>query len=293
MADHADTDTFGDNDLAAERLRILARAFEPTSRAFLAHVRAQAYGQARAALAVDLGCGPGYTTRLVRDVMAPVVTTGIDRSTRFLARATLQPSDGLRFVAHDVTALPSAATGADLLYARFLLTHLAQPAAALRAWADVAAPGAHLLLEETAAMTASHAALARYHALVAALQRAHGQDMTVGRTLARLADGTGWIVRQARVTSARLPARLMARIHVMNLRTWKNDRYAAGICAGDTLDDLDGALERIACGREQTAPVECRLGQVWLTRATASPLSLGAPATRQTPPGPASPGLPR
>ena len=50
MADDADTYTFGDNDLAAERLRILARAFEPTSRAFLTHVRASAYGSAPACI---------------------------------------------------------------------------------------------------------------------------------------------------------------------------------------------------------------------------------------------------
>ncbi|HVR63291.1 MAG TPA: methyltransferase domain-containing protein [Polyangia bacterium] len=285
MADDADTYTFGDTDLAAERLRILARAFEPTSRAFLARVRARAYGEAPVALAVDLGCGPGYTTCLVRDVMAAAVTTGIDRSPRFLARAALRAADDLRFVAHDVTAPPPAAAGADLLYARFLLTHLARPAAALRAWADVAAPGAHLLLEETAALTSAHPALARYHALVGALQRAHGQDMTIGRTLARLASGTGWIVRQARVTRARLPARLMARIHVMNLRTWRNDRHAARVCDGDELETLDAALERLACGRDPAPPVDCRLGQVWLTRAATSPPFRGAPAPTQSPPG--------
>ena len=285
MADDTDTYTFGDNDLAAERLRILARAFEPTSRAFLAHVRAQAYAGSRAARAFDLGCGPGYTTSLVRDVMAPDVTTGIDRSPRFLARAALRAADDLRFIAHDVTASPLAVAGADLLYARFLLTHLARPAVALRAWADVAAPGAHLLLEETAALTSKHPALARYYMLVAALQRAHGQDMTIGRTLARLADGTGWIVRQARVTRARLPARLMARIHVMNLRTWRNDRHAARLCDGEELETLDAALEHLACGRDAVPPVDCRLGQVWLTRAAASPPFRDEPARTRSPPG--------
>src|SRR5260221_11846563 len=100
MADDADTYTFGDNDLAAERLRILARAFEPTSRAFLTHVRASAYGSdGAAAHAVDLGCGPGYTTRLVREVVAAALTTGVDRSPRFLARAALRPAGGLRRIA--------------------------------------------------------------------------------------------------------------------------------------------------------------------------------------------------
>lgn len=274
----ADTYTFGESDLAAERLRILARAFEPTSRAFLADARARAFAGGRATHAVDLGCGPGYTTRLLREVIAPALTTGLDRSPRFLSRAALGAADDLRFAAHDVTQPPRLTADADLLYARFLLTHLGQPAAALRAWAAAVAPGTHLLLEETAALTSSHPTLQRYYTRVAALQRAHGQDMTVGRTLARLAEGTGWIVRQARLTDARLPARLMARIHVMNLRTWKNDRHATPICDATAVEALDADLERIACGREVVEPVDCRIAQLWLTREAAATADSPPPA---------------
>jgi SAM-dependent methyltransferase len=281
MAD-ADTYTFGDNDLAAERLRILARAFEPTSRAFLADVWARAFqsGQ-RPDHAVDLGCGPGYTTRLIREVMSPTLTTGLDRSTRFLARAQLWQTADLRFVAHDVSAGPFPVAGADIFYARFLLTHLAAPGAVLSTWAQAATPGAHLLLEETARLASSQPALAQYYTLVAALQRAHGQNMTIGQTLDRLAEGTGWEVQRSRLTTARLPARLMARIHVMNLRTWKNDRLAAGLCDPATLEQLDGALERLACGREAAEPVDCELKQLWLRRAmtmTAAPSGQPRPA---------------
>src|SRR5258708_10152850 len=132
MADDADTSTFGDNDLAAERLRILARAFEPTSRAFLTHVRASVYGAA--AHAVDLGCGPGYTTRLVHEVVAAALTTGVDRSPRFLARAALRPADDLRWVAGDVTAPPRGVTHAALLSPPLLLPPLARPPTAPPPW---------------------------------------------------------------------------------------------------------------------------------------------------------------
>ncbi|MEA2700074.1 MAG: trans-aconitate 2-methyltransferase [Myxococcales bacterium] len=291
MAD-ADTYTFGDNDLAAERLRILARAFEPTSRAFLADVWTRSFGATsglRPDHAVDLGCGPGYTTRLIREVMSPTLTTGLDRSPRFLARAQLWQAADLRFVAHDVSAGPFPVAGADIFYARFLLTHLAAPGAVLSTWAQAAAPGAHLLLEETARLASPHAALAQYYTLVAALQRAHGQNMTIGQTLDRLAEGTGWEVQRSRLTTARLPARLMARIHVMNLRTWKGDRLAAGLCDPAALEELDGALERLACGREATEPVDCQLKQLWLRRATtAPPLDLPRPtdaAESAVPPG--------
>ena len=280
MAD-ADTYTFGDNDLAAERLRILARAFEPTSRAFLEEVWMRSFGARsgqRPEHAVDLGCGPGYTTRLIREVMSPTLTTGLDRSPRFLARAQLWQTADLRFVAHDVSAGPFPVVGADIFYARFLLTHLAAPGAVLSTWAQAAVPGTHLLLEETARLASSQPALAQYYTLVAALQRAHGQNMIIGQTLDRLAEGTGWEVQRSRLTTARLPARLMARIHVMNLRTWKNDRLAAGLCDPAVLEQLDGALERLACGRDAAEPVDCQLKQLWLRRATAATPGQPGPA---------------
>ncbi len=54
---------FQDTDLAARRLAVLAEVFAPASRAFLLDVV-----QSRPELALDLGCGPGYTTRLLAEV---------------------------------------------------------------------------------------------------------------------------------------------------------------------------------------------------------------------------------
>ncbi len=270
MADKQTTYTFGDNDLAAERLRILARAFEPTTSAFLQRVIGAPGGAQRLQHVIDLCCGPGYTTRLLRDVLAPGLTTGLDRSPRFLARAQLWPAANLQFHEHDVTTVPFPTGGADLLFARFLLTHLPAPAAVLRGWATAAPPGAHLLLEETAALTSADPALQRYYDLVAALQRLHGQELAIGQSLEALADSDDWIVRDARLTAARLPARLMARIHVMNLRTWRHDDMAARLCDDAALDALESALEQLACGRDQADDVTCRLKQVWLTRSASA-----------------------
>jgi hypothetical protein len=58
---------FGDSTPAARRLALLAEVFEPTSRAFLDHVGTRLAGPP--GLAVDLGCGPGHTTRLLSSVL--------------------------------------------------------------------------------------------------------------------------------------------------------------------------------------------------------------------------------
>jgi len=77
---------FGDSALAARRLALLAEVFEPTSRSFLAHVGAQLAGPPPQ-LAVDLGCGPGHTTRLLCSVLRPGHVLGLDQSASFVALA--------------------------------------------------------------------------------------------------------------------------------------------------------------------------------------------------------------
>jgi hypothetical protein len=67
--------TFGDNGLASARLWRLAEMYEPESREPLHR------GGVRAPrLAVDLGCGFGWSTRLLQDALKPRRTVGLDSS---------------------------------------------------------------------------------------------------------------------------------------------------------------------------------------------------------------------
>ena len=73
---------FGDSEVASHRLRVVAEVFAESSRRFL-HTAAPASPR----LAIDIGCGPGYTTRLIADVLRPLRTVGIDRSEAFITEA--------------------------------------------------------------------------------------------------------------------------------------------------------------------------------------------------------------
>ena len=76
---------FRDGDAAAARLAMVARLFDPSSRAFVA--RALSASAAPVRLAVDLGCGPGNTTALLAEVSGAARTVGLDESEHFLAEA--------------------------------------------------------------------------------------------------------------------------------------------------------------------------------------------------------------
>src|SRR5580704_8338213 len=74
--------SFGETNLAAERLRVVSEVFDPTSEAFVSEIVRDHPG-----LALDLGCGPGFTTRLLSRIARPERTVGVDRSKAFLSQA--------------------------------------------------------------------------------------------------------------------------------------------------------------------------------------------------------------
>ena len=85
-----------------------------------------------------------------------------------------------------VTRTPLPVDPADVVHARFLLTHLAAPVEALRTWAGALAAGGRLVLHEVAALDSADPVLHRYYGLVADLQRHHGQALDIGDRLAAL-----------------------------------------------------------------------------------------------------------
>jgi trans-aconitate 2-methyltransferase len=257
--------TFGDSDLAAERLRLLAGVFEPSSVRLLKWLE-----QPVGAMSIDLGCGPGHTTRLLSQHTATTRVIGLERSQRLLEAAAREyPDPRLSFALCDVTAPPFPAPRADVLYARFLLTHLRDPAGAVRSWANAALPGARLVLEETANMTADHPAFSRYYSLVERMQAHYGQRMYVGRELGALAHGVApeWEVELSEVTVSELPATDMARLHLLNLRTWSSDPFARATYDQNELAELAAVLASIATGECSASPVSLGMGQAVLRRA--------------------------
>ena len=112
--------TGGEPDpLTRERLRLLAQLYDPATEDLL-----RSFGPSGAPHAIDLGCGPGHTTRLLHRVLAPVRTTGLDSSTRYVTEARATAPVGVHFEMHDVARTPFPVPAADILLCRYLLTAL-------------------------------------------------------------------------------------------------------------------------------------------------------------------------
>jgi len=253
--------TFGDSELAGRRLERLASAYREPSRAFLAEAGPECVGRA-----FDLGCGPGYTTRLVHQTLAAEHTTGIDSSERYIALARASAPAGVDFFVQDLNRPLPVASAADVLFGRFFLTHVAEPTRVLSGLTVLARRRARLLVQEAASLDAEHPALRRYYERLAALQANYGQSLYIGSQLDRLAARTPWTVVSFLVRKVEQPARVMAELHALNLRTWQDDPFAAEHFDKRELAALLVALERIAAGDEPAAPVVAGLGELVLER---------------------------
>lgn len=254
--------TFGTTPTAAQRLALLAALYEPDSRALLAR-----WAPRPTEHAIDLGCGPGHTACLVHQVTGARRTTGIERSSTFAALARAEAPEGVEIVEADVTAEDLPVDPADVVHARFLLTHLSAPARVVHRWGRLLRPDGVLILVETARLVSRDPVLGRYYELIADLQQHHGQALDVGARLGEFAGGApGLRVVHSGLRTWNPPTAAMAGLHVLNLRTWRNDRYAAGAFDPDELDALDDALLDIARGRP-AEPIEQELAEVVLTTA--------------------------
>lgn len=256
--------TFGDNAVAATRLQRLADLFRPSLAAFVSERLPRPIAHL-----LDMGCGPGHTARQLAAMRPDTQITGIDHSQSFVDEAARSPVPNVAFRVGDVTrpgdeVVPHIAP-ADALYARFLLTHLPEPAETLSTWASYLTTGAVCLLQETASMTGSHPALLRYYELVADLQQRHGQRLDIGRGLVELPDAHLYDVRHAGERRFVLPGSRMAELHRLNLTTWRHDPLAASF-EPDELTSLEADLARIAEGREPDALVEYSMGELVLVR---------------------------
>jgi SAM-dependent methyltransferase len=232
--------TFGDGDAAARRLELLATTFEPSSREFLRNVAPR-----RPRLAVDLGCGPGFSTALVAATTGAARTVGLDRSAAFVDAAR-RAFPTLEFIRHDVATGSFPTSRPDLVFARLLLAHLPDPVGQARRWAHELAPGGRLLLEEMEWIDAADPVLAEYEARVLAVVRQQGAPMYAGPLLGGLGEDDLVHPAWTAVRTASVPTPVAARIYALNLDGWRRDPFAVEHFRDDELEELAARLARLA-----------------------------------------------
>lgn len=215
MAASAPGYAYGRDGIAAVRLGMLHEIFSPAGRELIEAVR----GERTFGLVVDLGCGPGHTTRMLGEMLHPARLVGLDLGREFLEIARRDVA-GAAFLEHDLTRIPFPEAPADLMYARYVLTHLRDVPGRLRDWGSQLVPGGLLLVEENEWVEAREPAFERYMTLSTEVLAHGGTDLYIGSRLEGHLIGLPLRVVVSRVREVSPPSAAVARMFALNLRSW-------------------------------------------------------------------------
>lgn len=180
--------------LGRNRLSVMARVLEPTTEALFKRA-----GMPKGAQVIDAGCGGGDVTFALARFVGPkghVTGIDLDEEKLALARSEAQANGigNVRFEAGDVAGQWPVGN-ADVVYARFILTHLADPMALLRQAQAALKPGGMMVVEDIdIAGYFCHPdcpALTTYLDGYMALSRRRGGDPLIGRRLGLLLEEVG------------------------------------------------------------------------------------------------------
>ncbi len=251
---------------AVSRLDLLEQIFGPATRQLLS-----AAGLCSGMRVAEIGCGIGLTARWVStQVGAGGSVTGVDSSPGQLRVAAEGAAEtgatNLSFHEGNAyeTGLPRDSF--DLVYARFLLCHLADPVKALAEMSSLLKRGGILVCEDhddggIFTEPATHA----YKRLVEisdAVNRSHGLDSSIGLKLPRLFREVGFRQPQVNVNQITVLRGEEKRFWELTLREAESAILAAHASTSAELDAICEEMRKIAQD-ESILLMLARVTQVW------------------------------
>jgi ubiquinone/menaquinone biosynthesis C-methylase UbiE len=250
-----------------ERLDLLARVMLPTTLQLLERV-----GLNTGMKCVDVGCGGGHVALLMAGIVGHegrVIGTDTDDEILALARNDAAKVANVEFQHVDACAC-SWHSEFDLVYARFLLSHLSTPENCLAAMVKACRPGGTIVIEDTHfSGSFCWPPCAAYEEYVKLYQKAvehGGGDSNIGPKLPAM-------LRRAQIQAVELNAiqpthirgegKLMAPITMARI---SDALIAAGLATKDEVQQILDRLNKIAADDETVMSLP-RIFQVWGKRA--------------------------
>jgi SAM-dependent methyltransferase len=246
------------------RLHTVAQVLWPTTQALL-----QRAGITSGMRCLDLGCGGGpVTLELARFVGSEGQVVGIDMdSTKLqLARQRAEQQQlQVEFQTGNVYDLTDEARY-DLVYARFLLTHLHQPAHAVQCMVRALRPGGVMIVEDIEISAAfaypPNPALERHIDLYKAVVERRGGDPDIGPKLPGLLRDGGIDDIQVAVAQPTFLTGEGKTIHQLTMENIATAVVDEGLATREEIDRINAELVLLAENPESIVSLP-RIFQVW------------------------------
>jgi SAM-dependent methyltransferase len=248
-----------------KRLDLLARVMLPTTVQLLDRA-----GLTRGMKCLDAGCGGGHVALLMAGMVGPegrVIGTDIDKEILGLARKDAEAVNAGNVEFQHVDACTSSwQEKFDLVYARFLLSHLSEPERSLAAMVKACGPEGTIVMEDTD-FSGSFcypicAAYERYNELYQKIVRHRGGDPNIGPKLPAMLRNAGVqgielnVVQPAHIDGE---GKLMAPITMSRI---SDALIGDGLATRDEVQQILAGLNEAAADSETVMSLP-RIFQVW------------------------------
>ena len=252
---------FTDSDQATQRLKYLAEVYEKTTREFVVDVI-----RSHPQLVLDLGCGPGFTTHLLAELTRCDRAVGIDNSEHFIKLAEQTRTGRVDFCLHDVTSVPFPMTPCDVLFCRYLLTHLKNPLDLIEKWSTQLGPTGLLVIEEVDWIHSENEIFISYLNIVEAMLADQSSSLYVGPVINSMED-TDLLKRQSsRVGRLAVSNRQAANLFHLNIQSWKHQPFIRTHYRKEMIEGLERDLKILAEDSGQVSEIEWGLRQLVFER---------------------------
>jgi SAM-dependent methyltransferase len=244
--------SYGTDDAAAKRLELLSGLFNPYSEAFIKN-----YCPGNVESALDLGCGPGFTTAMLAGATGANKVYGIDNSENLLALASklfLQYG----FIKHNVTETPFPVKP-QIMYARFLLTHLQDIVSLVNRWIKEGPSSGMLFIEECEAIETEIPVFREYVKVAAALIASAGGYLYAGELLSSGVYEAEVLCNE--VVSLSAPnSRVAAWFYINTTTLWEREQYVLDTTSPEKRKRISNEILKIRDSGDMTT------GSTWKLR---------------------------
>ena len=234
--------TFGTSESAQYRLEEIAKFFNPRASEFIRN-----YINTPIDSAIDLGCGPGFTTDMLYHATHCHQVYGFDTSANFLKMASKRFKD-YTFIEHDVTQVPFPVQ-AEFMHVRFLLSHLKAVVELVNLWITQLLENGILIIEELEGVETKVHVFKEYLSINCGLIASQGASLYGGNILGS-GTYTASVLYNECVTIPVANNQAATWFHPNTITIWEEEEYVHDKLTKQQRKDISSEILRIKESRD-------------------------------------------